>query len=517
MARRFVLAMGVATTLFGPHAAFGATCESLASLPLSNAHVTLATTVSAGSFAVPPAAPVPSADQIAALRALPSFCRVAATLTPAADSDIKVEIWLPEPTKWNGKFQGVGNGGWAGVISYNSLAAAVAGGYATASTDTGHVGNNAAFALGHPEKLIDNEYRAVHEMTVQAKAIIAAYYGAPQKISFWNGCSAGGRQGITEALRYPADYDAIVAGAPAVNGMNLHVGRIEMNRNANKNPDAAIPPAKYPLIHNAVLASCDPLDGVKDDVLENPLACRFDPQVLQCKAGQDSSSCLTPAQVGSARAMYAGVKDPQTGRVLVPGLEPGSELSWRIIGGPTPLDNALQAGKYVFHKDPNWDFRNSTLAQDLAVAHAALPDDAFVTPTNLKPFFDRGGKLLMYHGFQDPQVPSENGLNYYRAVVSSSGKGLEGKQIALYMVPGMNHCQGGPGTDRFDKMAAIEAWVATGKAPDSIPAAHVANGKTERTRPLCQFPKVAKWNGSGSTDDAVNFSCATGTSVKATK
>jgi len=255
--------------------------------------------------------------------------------------------------------------------------------------------------------------------------------------------------------------------------MNLHVGRMALNIAANKTRDAVIPPAKYPMIHEAALAACDALDGVKDGVIENPMSCRFDPKVLECRAGQDQASCLTPPQVGSAKALYTPVRNPATGEILIPALEPGSELSFATIGGVEPLGTVTEAQKYVIHKDSNWDFHTSTIAGDLEAARRADPDDALSSSsTNLKPFFDRGGKLLMYHGFQDPQVPPENSVAYYTKVVSGTGKGLEGKQVALYMVPGMNHCSGGPGTDTFDKVAAIESWVATGKAPESIAAAH---------------------------------------------
>src|SRR5262245_30799847 len=227
-------------------AASAASCESLASLGLPNTTITLAQTVAAGTFTPPGGRQGRGA---VAYSELPSFCRIAATLAPSSDSDIKVEVWLPA-SGWNGKFQAVGNGGWAATISYPALAQAVAGGYATASTDTGHTGNNGSFALGHPEKLIDFGYRAVHEMTVRAKTIVDKYYGASPSLSFWNGCSLGGRQGITEAQRYPADFDAIVAGAPAVNSMYLHAARVAINQIVHRSPDSDIPSEKYSMIHD---------------------------------------------------------------------------------------------------------------------------------------------------------------------------------------------------------------------------------------------------------------------------
>jgi feruloyl esterase len=484
-------------------AAGAGTCERLSTLTLPNTTITLAQTVGAGAFA-PPAGRQGRGGAIYA--ELPSFCRVTATLAPSNDSDIKVEVWLPV-SGWNGKFQAVGNGGWAGVISYPALAQAVAAGYATASTDTGHSGNNGSFALGHPEKVIDFGYRAVHEMTVQAKAVVDAYYGAAPKLSFWNGCSLGGRQGITEAQRYPADFDAIVAGAPAVNAMYLHGARVAINQIAHRSADSYIPPEKYSMIHDAVLNACDALDGVKDGVIENPSRCKFDPKTLACKDA-DGPSCLTAAQVDTARALYAPVKDPKSGAVVFPSLlEPGSELGWATIAGPEPISTALDAFKYVVFNDANWDWHAFNPSTDIA---RGVRQDAGVIDsgaTNLKPFFDRGGKLLMYHGWADQQVAASNSIDYFAKVTKAAGRNVVGKSIELYMVPGMGHCAGGAGTDTFDKMAAIESWVKTGRAPESIAAAHRTNGVVDRTRPLCPFGRVARWKGAGSTDEAANFAC----------
>ncbi len=509
-------------------AAGGAACESLTALALPHTTITAAQTVAPGAF-TPPAAnrggaggrrggegqPPPEGRAAGAGRggagaqvfaALPSFCRVAATLTPSSDSDIKIEVWLPL-SGWNGKFQAVGNGGWAGSISYPALAQAVARGYASASTDTGHVGNSAAFALGHPEKVIDIGYRAVHEMTVQAKAIIDAFYGNAPKVSFWNGCSLGGRQGIAEAQRYPADYDAIVAGAPAVNNIFLHGSRMMISQTVHRSDASYIPPEKYSMIHSAVLDACDTLDGVKDGVLENPMRCRFDPKVLECK-GPDGPTCLTPAQVETARALYAPVRNPKSGVEIFPALlMPGSETDWRVLAGPEPIGTAYEAFKFVVFQDASWDWHRFNPATDTEIAlkkdngvlHSGNPD--------LKAFFNRGGKLLMYHGWSDPQVAPLNSVNYFSNVTRTVSKNVVGKSLQLYMVPGMAHCAGGPGTDTFDKMAAIEQWVEHGKAPDTIVASHSTAGKVDRTRPLCPYGTVAKWTGTGSSDDAANFTC----------
>jgi feruloyl esterase len=485
-------------------------CESVARLALPNATVTSTTTVSAGTFVPPPAiggggAPA-AADAALTYGQLPAFCRVLATLTPSTDSDIKIEVWLPA-ANWNGKFQAVGNGGWAGVISYGALASAVASGYAAASTDTGHVGNNAAFALGHPEKLIDFGYRAVHEMTTHAKAIVDAYYGKGPTTSIWNGCSQGGRQGITEAMRYPDDFNAIVAGAPALNLALLHAVRMTINRIVHRHADSYIHPEDYRVIHKAVLQACDAVDGVKDGVIDNPAVCRFDPKVLRCKGG-DSGPCLTASQVDTAKALYAPIAHPVTGDVLFPPfVQPGSELGWGMLAGPDPFRNALESFRYVVFKDPSWDWRRLNPSVDIQRAVDVDAGVTGLTDPNLKPFFDRGGKLLMYHGWSDPQVPPSGSVKYFTDVVRTVGDEAVGKSIQLYMVPGMAHCRGGAGTDTFDKMGPIEQWIARGQAPESISASRVVEGKVVRTRPICPFGKVARWSGSGSSDDAANFAC----------
>ena len=252
VALKFFVAL-LALFAFGVRTTNAASCENLASISLATVTITSAESVAAGAF-TPPTDAAPSAAKYGQL---PAFCRVTATLAPSPGSDIRIEVWMPA-SGWNGKLQAVGNGGWAGVISYPALAAGVAGGYASASTDTGHQGNTAKFALGHPEKVVDMAYRAVHEMTVQAKAIAKAYYGGEPKLSFWNGCSTGGRQGITEAAKYPGDFDAIVAGASAINWMHLHIARLTLNTIVNRSEDSAIPPAMASITSVNELRAIDP-------------------------------------------------------------------------------------------------------------------------------------------------------------------------------------------------------------------------------------------------------------------
>jgi feruloyl esterase len=287
----------------------------------------------------------------------------------------------------------------------------------------------------------------------------------------------------------------------------MHVGRMAMNRSVNRTADSAIPRDKYPAIHRAMLAACDARDGLTDGVVENPASCQFDPKVLQCQAGDDPG-CLTPAHVESARVMYKGATHPITGTPQFPGLAPGSELGWGVIGGAQPLGLATEAFKYVIAKDSSWEPSRFNAVADFDLARNVDKDDVLNSGNpDMKAFFARGGKLLLYHGWSDPQVTPLNTVDFFNKVLTLHGNDVAGKSVQLYMVPGMNHCQGGPGTDTFDKMGAIEQWIKTGAAPEKISASHLTNGVVDRTRPLCPFGQVAKWNGVGSSDDAANFAC----------
>jgi feruloyl esterase len=451
-------------------------CGRIRELALTNTAITAAEEVPAGTA--------------------PAHCRVAAVLTPSADSHVEMEVWLPL-ADWNGKFQAVGNGGWAGSISFAAMAAALREGYATASTDTGHKSSETpggSFALDHPEKLVDYGYRAVHEMTVKAKAIVAAFYARPARLSYWNGCSNGGRQALMEAQRYPEDYDGIVAGAPAADWTGRALQSIWVAQALHRDEASYIPPAKYPAIHNAVLAACDALDGVKDGILADPTRCRFDPAVLRCESG-DAPSCLTAPQVAAARKIYEN-------HGTYPGLAPGSEPGWATYGGPKPFSIGNDHFRYVALRDPQWDFRTLDFSD---VARYRNPTVDALDP-NLKPFFDHGGKLIQYHGWSDPQIPPLHSVEYFRSVVEALGN-VE-SSYRLFMVPGMEHCGGGPGANQFNAFAALERWRESGTAPGQIPAAHVTKNRVDLTRPLCPYPQVAKYMGTGSITDAANFVCA---------
>ena len=479
-------------------------CESLSSLRLPDAAITAAQRVAAGAF-TPPGAGA-AAD---GFKSVPPFCRVAATLKPSSDSDIKVEVWLPL-SGWNGKFQAVGNGGWAGTIGYAAMARAVERGYATGSTDTGHAGATAAFALGHPEKLVDYAYRSEHDMTEKAKAVIAAFYGRAASRSYWNGCSTGGRQALVEAKRYPQDFDGIIAGAAANPKTHLDAWRIWMAQAMFKDQASVIPVGKFAMIHAAVVEACDAIDGVKDGLIEDPTRCRFDPRVLQC-AGADAPTCLTPAQVAAAQVVMSPVKDRKTGAEIFPGFEPGTELGWaRMLSGPDPYATAVDQFKYIVFGRADWDWRTFDLERDVAAADAKGEGTLSAIDPDLSAFARRGGKLLMYHGWSDQDIAPRASINFYKAALGSTrASSSDASWVRLFMVPGMGHCGGGEGPNTFDMVTALDAWVDHGRAPDRIVASRVAAGKVERTRPLCAYPQVARYSGTGSIDDAANFVCAT--------
>jgi len=482
-----------------------AACDRLASsLKLTNAKVTSSHAITAGHFVPPNAAGGTAAN---ALADLPAFCRVELTLTPSADSDIKSEVWLPA-SGWNGKFQQVGNGAWAGSIQYPALVDALRRGYAVASTDAGHRGTDASFAMGHPEKLIDFGYRAVHETAVQSKATITNFYGVAPRLSYFNGCSGGGRMAFQEAQRFPADFDAILAGAPGYDRVDQSVQMLMNAKATLDNPASMIPASKYPVIHRAALEACDAQDGLKDGLISQPLSCHFDPNVTACKAG-DAATCLTSAQVEAARKIYAGVKNPKSGEMIFPGLEPGSELNWAgPAGGPEPLALSGDLFKYVVFKDPNWDFRKFDLARDYDAVRKI--DSLALSPVSpdLKPFVARGGKLLIYQGWGDMNVAPRSTVNYYDQLITALGQKQVDDSVRLFLAPGMAHCGGGEGPNVFDALTPLEQWRERGNPPASILATHSTHGKVDRTRPLCPYPQFAKYKGSGSIDKAANFVCA---------
>ena len=378
-------------------------CEDLATRSTSQVQILLAQTVTAGTLTPP--------DGGAPLQQLPKFCRVVLRLKPTADSDIGTEIWLP--AKWNTKLLAVGNGGWGGPEDLAAMAAGLRRGYAVSATDDGHADRGGArFALGHPEKLIDFAYRAEHESTLQAKALIQALYGRVSSHAYWQGCSGGGREGLIQAYRYPDEFDGIIAGDPA--NIRRNAWALWLAVRALTDPAAYIPSSKYSMLHAAVLAACDAQDGLQDGLISQPESCHVDFAALQCKA-EDGPQCLTSAQVKTAQTMISPATTP-SGVVLFPRLQPGTELRWaRLAGGPAPVDLFLDEFRYVVYQDPNWDWRSFDLERDAAQAEA-IDRKLDVMDPHLAAFANHGGKLLLYHGWADQQVAPGSSVEFYEDV-----------------------------------------------------------------------------------------------------
>ncbi len=512
--------------VLGAVPAFAASCESLGSLKLPDTTITSAQTVAAGSFTLPnvenqPAPPL--------FKNLPAFCRVMAEVKPTQDSDIKMEVWMPL-TDFNGNFRGEGNGGFAGSPNYQGMADAVSHGYASGSTDTGHSGNpvEGSWALGHPEKIVDFGYRAVHEMTVKAKAIVQAFYGKAPRHSFFAGCSNGGRQGLMEAQRFPADYDGILSGAPANYWTQVFSAFIWDIQALQNDPESYIPAAKIPAIADAVLAACDVADGVKDGIINDPRACHFDPSTIACKDA-DANSCLTPKQAAALKKIYSGPRD-SSGKQLFPGFEPGGEKG----GGGWPtwitgqasgndLQTAFATGFFnnMITTSSPVDFKSIGIPAAVKLADEQQARNFNADNPNLGAFVKRGGKLVLYHGWSDAALPPVATIQYLESVQKTLGRKLADGAVRLYMAPGVQHCAGGPGPDSFGQLGnavapdaehdirlALERWVEKGAAPEQIIAAKMANGHATMTRLLCPYPQVARYKGSGDDKDAANFACA---------
>ena len=505
-------------------------CERVTAAKISGATITLAQTVAAGAFAGP-AAPFSGVDVSALYKSLPAFCRVVAEAKPTADSDIKLEVWLPV-SGWNGKLQGIGNGGFAGLIDYVQLSTSMSKGYAVTATDTGHTGSpiDAGWAMGHPEKVVDFGHRGIHEMTSVAKEAVHAFYGKNPQRSYFAGCSDGGREALMEAQRYPADYDGILAGAPANNWTPLLTTAAYDTQALTVDPASFIPPAKIPTIAAAVNAACDELDGVRDGILNDPRQCHFDPATIQCKA-EDSDKCLTAAQVTALKKLYEGTLDSK-GRVVYPGYLPGAEEGeggWGLwITGPAPAKSLMAFfgngffSSFVYEKS-DWDYKSFHVEADLKAANEKTAQALNATDPDLKSFKARGGKLILYHGWNDPAITALNTINYYDSLINKMGNKDVDSFVRLYMAPGMQHCGGGPGPDSFGAVgnlkfddpqqsldASLEQWVEKGTAPLRIIASKYAsddNVQPKMTRPLCTYPQAAKYKGSGDSNDAANFVC----------
>ncbi len=497
--------MKIAVLAFLAPAVFAANCEGIAGLSLQNTTITSAKSVAAGSF-------TPTGGR--GLENLPAFCQVQGIIKPTDVSAIHFEVWMPVE-KWNGKFEAVGNGGLAGSISFPAMATALRNGYATASTDTGHTAQEPRTWLENRERVIDYSYRGLHLTVVAAKQIINAYYVTPAKYSYYTGCSYGGKQGLMEAQRFPADFDGIVAGH-AANYWTRQMTSEVWNGVVTSSPETNLSEEKLKLVQDAVMESCDALDGAKDGIINDVARCHFDPKKLLCK-GADGPNCLTAAQVGAVEKIYSGPVNPRTGEKIYPGLFPGGEVGWGKAGNMPVINRKDSSGvssndfmRYALFHNPDWAFRTFDFDRDVKKLEDTWGEITNAVNPDLSEFRKLGHKLIYYHGTVDPLVPAQNGINYYERVAAKQKDA--GAFYRVFLVPGLYHCAGGPGTTAFDLIPAAAEWRETGKAPERIVATKYIDNRPGNgvalTRPLCVYPLVARYKGSGDVNDAANWSCA---------
>ena len=478
-------------------------CASMKSVQVAGAKITLAENVTPNPewklppsvFTGPTALPGPRSTKV-------PFCRVALTI----GKENHVEVWLPR--SWNGAFQGVGNGGLSGGLNYPWMADALAGGFATASTDTGHHTDDffdTSWITGYPDRVLDFGHRAHHQMAVAAKQVVAKYYEKPSRKAYFNGCSSGGWQGLTEAQKYPEDYDGIVVGAPAINFVRLQARSLLEQQADTREPDGYVTAELGKLLVSAAVAKCDAYDGVKDGVIDDPRACDFDPGELQCKDG-NTKGCLKAAEVKRAKWLYAQNKTPK-GLKLYPGMALGAPPT-TAVPGLDPRHPADMAVLLMLQEPrPSISYKNFDPDTHIPMLEQRFGADLSAMNPDLSAFKARGGKLILYHGWADQLLSPYSTIDYYQSVQQKMGPAQQQDFMTLFMAPGMWHCVGGPGPDRFDAVGAVMKWVEQGEAPTQLIASHVTDGKLDRTRPLCAWPKVAKYKGTGSTDDAASFTC----------
>ncbi len=436
---------------------------------------------------------------------------------------VNLRVGLPDG--WNGKFYFQGVGGLGGTIG--PLGAGLARGYASASTDTGHVASDPTWGQNRAKEL-DYGHRGTHVTAVAAKALTASFYGRPLAHAYFNGCSNGGRQAMMEVQRYPGDFDGVIAGDPAT-GTPMQVGRAVFFQQLLASPDTYLPVGKIELLSRSTLMACDGTDGLVDGLISDPRPCDFDPATLTCAAG-DGPECLTTGQVRTVQTIYAGLKDPQ-GREYAPPFPKGHEggpTGWRgwITGNqpPTALPDgtlefatrqpsgyALADSNFRFlaldDDAPGFSWRTFRFPQDLPRLKT-MSDILSPLDTDLRPFKQAGGKLLIYHGWSDPGISALGTLHYVEEMTRVVGGQAAVDGFArTYFVPGMHHCSGGPGVDTFDMLPVLEQWVERSVSPTHVVASRIENGAVMRSRPLCPHPQVAAYSGSGSVDDAASFVC----------
>ena len=469
------------------------TCESLATVALPN------TTIDS-----------------AALDPTDGSCRVTATVTHPPTGD-QVKIWIGIPMKdWNGRFEGTGGGGFSGG-SATGIRQPLTLGYAAGATDTGHTGGSGSFVLdstGHLnwQLLRDNAYLGIHEMTVAGKALTQALYSTAPRESYFMGCSTGGRQALSEVQRYPEDYNGVVAGAPATNWTKLHIEQLWGNLNMQLAGNF-VPQCKLDAATNAAIAACDMIDGVQDGVIEDPLRCNFDPKVL---IGTSAGDCgtFTESDANIIRAIWEGPKRRDGSSFLWYGLTRGASFAGLSApNAPNPI--TLEWWRYFLNQNPQWDWHMLTReAYENYWAQSTEEFSSVLSTDNpdLAAFRDRGGKLILWHGLADQLIYPQGTMDYYKRVQQQMGGADKTSAFArLFLAPGVGHCGGGVGPQPGGQLDAMVHWVEDNKAPEALQATkRDQTGKPIRTRPLCQYPLVAKYNGSGSTDEASNFTCSTG-------
>ena len=505
-------------------AATAADCAGLSQLKLPG--TTLQAAVEQGPVFTPPsppgasmagqATPAPTAQRMPPnplYSNLPPFCRVQGAIHPAPGSDIRFEAWLPL-SDWNGKFQGTGNGGYNGAIVYTALATGLLQHYATANTDMGHVATTpdpGRWALHHPGRVVDEGYRAQHETALKAKAIVQAFYGNKPSHSYFVGCSAGGWEALTEAHRYPHDYDGIIAGAPASQVVHLHAEQIWGYLAARQ-----LPTSKLDLIANAVLERCDARDGLKDGLISDPVGCDFQPAQLACKAGQDPAGCLLPAEVSALQKLYDGAHFAD-GTPVYPGWPRGFEPALAMAASDGVAALGSSTFRDMVYDNPDWDYHTIDYDRDVKAADAKIGEAMNDGSPDLAAFRKAGGKLILWHGWSDPLISALHTVGYYDQLAKHFAAPGDDAATAvakvsdfarLFLAPGVYHCGGGPGPGALESVEALESWVERGMAPESIRASHrTSGGKVDRTRPVCAVPHRAVYDGKGDVNDAASFSC----------
>lgn len=477
-------------------------CENLTSLKLIDATITNATVVPEG----PPPARGGGMRGGAPQASIPAHCRVQLELKPTSDSLINMELWLPTQT-WNGKFMGVGNGGFAGSIQglTTDMPQALRRGYATAGTDTGHQEQGGNWAIGHPEKMIDFAYRSTHEMTVKAKQIIKAFYDRNAQYSYFKGCSTGGRQALMAAQRYPEDYDGIIAGSNANRHIHMWTAGVARSIELSRRPEKNLSAEKAALVNQLVMGNCDTL---KEGFLNNPRQCKVDFSRLLCPADRDDNTCLTAPQLETVETFYGGLKNAK-GELIFSGQALGNPIGAQRGTNQAP-GGVFDIVKIAFN-DANLDWQRFDLDRDMPLIDKAVGYVDAVDP-DLRKFKSRGGKLLLTHGWADTGITPETTIWYYDSVLETMGRN-QSDWMRLFMIPGMGHCGGGPGVNTFDSIGALEQWV----EKDAAPAQMTGTGANGFTRPLCPYPQFADYRGTGNLKDAANWSCKAPASERKTK